>query len=80
MPASIASRPCALWLLVRRAVSCSLFRMSTATNTKKPSARKPAPKARAKKVPKWVGSGEGKAFVKPGVDLTEPTLPPGKWL
>lgn len=54
--------------------------MSTATNTKKPSARKPAPKARAKKVPKWVGSGEGKAYVKPGVDLTKPTLPPGKWL
>jgi hypothetical protein len=33
-----------------------------------------------KPVPSWIGSGVGKAFVRPGVDLTKPTLPPGKYL
>ena len=50
---------------------------------KKKSARKPAPAkpAKAKKaVPSWIGSGVGKGFVKPGVDLTKPTLSPGELL
>lgn len=50
--------------------------MTTAITTK-PKARRPAAK---KKLPgaAWIGCGVGKAFIRPGVDLTKPTLPPGK--
>lgn len=44
--------------------------------TKKPRAAKNIPKP----LPAWIGSGVGKGVVKPGVDLTQPTLPPGKYL
>jgi hypothetical protein len=56
--------------------------MSTLTKRKK-AVRKPASSksVRAEKsVPAWIGSAVGKAAVRPGVDLTKPTLPPGKYL
>jgi hypothetical protein len=57
--------------------------MSTLTKvkktTRKPIAKKPV--ARNKRpIPSWIGSAEGKVFVREGVDLTKPTLPPGKYL
>ncbi len=56
--------------------------MSTLTKAKEPVRKSASSKsAKAKKpVPTWIGSGVGKAFVRPGVDLTKPTLPPGKYL
>ncbi|MEN9841650.1 MAG: hypothetical protein RL376_1450 [Verrucomicrobiota bacterium] len=56
--------------------------MSTVA-AKKKSARKPAPQKTAKvkkAIPSWIGSAKGKMTIKPGVDLTKPTLPPGKYL
>lgn len=56
--------------------------MSTLTKAKKPAAKKPC--ARGGKPIRsrnpWVGYGEGKLHVPPGVDLTKPTLPLGKYL
>jgi len=54
--------------------------MSTLLKTPAKKPAKPVGKKAAKKVPTWIGSGEGMAFIKPGVDLTKPTLPPGKYL
>jgi hypothetical protein len=59
--------------------------MSTVTKPKKPAAktrRAAAKKSGALKrlVPDWIGSAEGKVFVRPGVDLTKPTLAPGELL
>jgi hypothetical protein len=48
------------------------------TKTKKSDANKPAAKS-AKKVPAWIGSGKGKAFVREGVDLTKPTFKVGRY-
>jgi len=60
---------------------------NTVAATKK-SARTPAPSAPAKPkpaktkkvIPSWIGSGIGKGVIKPGVDLTKPTLLPGAYL
>lgn len=56
--------------------------MSTLTKSKKPAPKAAAVKpAKIKKsVPSWIGSAKGKITIRPGVDLTKPTLPPGKYL
>lgn len=59
------------------------FRAMSIVAAKKKSARKPAPQKTVKvkkAIPSWIGSGVGKGFVKPGVDLTKPTLSPDELL
>ena len=51
--------------------------MKTLTN--KPLTKKLV-KPAAKKVAPWVGSARDLITLKPGVDLTQPTLPPGRHL
>ncbi len=60
--------------------SAKSVEMSTLTKAKKAVRKSSHSKsAKAKKsVPAWIGSAVGKAFVRPGVDLTKPTLPPGE--
>ena len=56
--------------------------MSTLTKPAK-AARKPTPPASAKvrkAVPAWIGRAVGKAFVRLDVDLTKPTIAPGRYL
>lgn len=53
--------------------------MSTATTAKPKARRRPA--TPNKKLPgaAWMDCAKGKVFLRPGVDLTKPTLPPGKY-
>ena len=60
-----------------------MMRVMTTVAAKKKSARKPGPvkPAKAKKaIPSWIGSAKGMITIKPGVDLTKPTLSPGELL
>lgn len=52
------------------------------TATKKPVRKSaPAKSTKTKKtLPSWIGSARGQITIKPGVDLTKPTLAPGKYL
>lgn|GEM_PF-2332902 len=54
--------------------------MPTLPKTKKPARPAAAKKTAPKAVPSWIGSAKGKLRIKPGVDLTKPTLPSGKYL
>ena len=46
--------------------------------TAKPKSRRPGAR---KKLPghEWMGCAKGLLRIRPGVDLTKPTLPPGKY-
>lgn len=71
-----------LALLPTRAAFTQTAGMSTLTKARITVRKSASSKsANAKKaVPAWIGSGVGKAFVRPSVDLAKPTLPPGKYL
>jgi hypothetical protein len=66
------------FVLLRRAPEPATVEPMPTVAAKKPAVRKPA--TARKPIPAWIGSGKGKGVVKPGVDLTKPTLPPGKYL
>jgi hypothetical protein len=51
--------------------------MSNATAAK-PRSRRRAAAAKKKKYP-WLGYAEGMVRIRPGLDLTKPTLPPGRY-
>jgi len=52
--------------------------MSNATTAPKPKSRRPAATAKKSKFP-WMDYARGMVRVRPGADLTKPTLPPGKY-
>jgi hypothetical protein len=52
--------------------------MPNAATAKPKSRRRPTAAAKKRKYP-WLGYAEGMARVRPRVDLTKPTLPPGKY-
>ena len=71
-----------LTLLPTRSAFAQSAHMSTLTKARVTVRKIAASKADnpRKPVPAWIGGGVGKAFVRPGVDLTKPTLSPGKYL
>ncbi len=52
--------------------------MPNAASAKPKSRRRPSAPTKKNKYP-WLGYAEGMARVRPGFDLTKPTLPPGKY-
>jgi len=57
--------------------------MSTQTKAKKTVRKSKSATSKPTKAkkphPSWIGSGAGKIFIKPGVDLTKPTFKVGKY-
>jgi hypothetical protein len=52
--------------------------MSNASTAPKPKSRRPATTTKKNKYP-WMDYAKGMVRVRPRVDLTKPTLPPGKY-